>query len=251
MTKIYVGNLPFSADEAAVRQLFEQHGKVDSVALINDRETGRSKGFGFVEMDNEEEGRKAIASLNESEVQGRKLIVNEARPQEPRSGGGGGGFKKRFGGGGGGYGASRREGGGDGSFRSPYGNGPRGGQRGDDRLARTHIALQQAVQRLGDGVALLTARPEAMRAWLGLRDPGPAQELVASLQPDGRALQLDALLQLRDPLAPLAAADGPRLLQALKAPAAPQPRGVLAPSGCRSAQRSTCGYSCTAKNSAA
>ena len=95
-------------------------------------------------------------------------------------------------------------------------------------------ALQQAVQRLGDGVALLTARPEAMRAWLGLRDPGPAQELVASLQPDGRALQLDALLQLRDPLAPLAAADGPRLLQALKAPAASlalisRPGPLLAP----------------------
>lgn len=81
-------------------------------------------------------------------------------------------------------------------------------------------ALAQAVQRLGAGVALLTARPEAMRSWLGLRDPGPAQELVAALQPSGRSLQLDALLQVRDPLPPLAVADGERLLQALKAPAA-------------------------------
>lgn len=85
--------------------LFSQFGAVTSAKIINDKVTGRSKGFGFVEMENDEEGRKAISSLNESEVQGRKLIVNEARPQEPRSGGGGGGggYKKRSFGDGGGY----------------------------------------------------------------------------------------------------------------------------------------------------
>ena len=80
--------------------------------------------------------------------------------------------------------------------------------------------LQQAVERLGQGVALLTARPEAMRSWLGFNDPGPAQELVATLQPSGRQLQLDALLQLRDPLPALRTDEGGRLLQAIKAPAA-------------------------------
>lgn len=85
--------------------LFSQYGTVTTAKIINDKVTGRSKGFGFVEMENDDEARQAISSLNENEIQGRKLIVNEARPQEPRSGGGGGGgFKKRnFGGGGGGY----------------------------------------------------------------------------------------------------------------------------------------------------
>ena len=103
---IYVGNMHFSLTNDDVFNLFTQFGAVVSAKIINDKETGRSKGFGFVEMENDEEGRAAISSLNESEVMGRKLIVNEARPQEPRSsfgGGGGGGFKKRdFGGGGGG-----------------------------------------------------------------------------------------------------------------------------------------------------
>ena len=80
-------------------------------------------------------------------------------------------------------------------------------------------ALANAVERLGQGVALLTARPDAMRSWLGLADPGPAQELVAALQPSGRSLQLDALLQLRDAVPPLTAGDGGRLLQALRIPA--------------------------------
>lgn len=102
---IYVGNMNFGLGNDDLFNLFSQFGTVTSAKIINDKVTGRSKGFGFVEMEDEEEARKAIASLNESEVQGRKLIVNEARPQEPRSGGGGGGgFKKRnFGGGGGGY----------------------------------------------------------------------------------------------------------------------------------------------------
>src|SRR6187200_1657166 len=106
---IYVGNMNFNLGNDDLFNLFSQFGAVTTAKIINDKVTGRSKGFGFVEMDNEEEGRKAISSLNESEVMGRKLIVNEARPQEPRQGGGGsgggGGFKKRnFGGGGGGGG---------------------------------------------------------------------------------------------------------------------------------------------------
>jgi RNA recognition motif-containing protein len=87
MTKIYVGNLPFSADETSVRQLFEQHGKVESVALINDRETGRPRGFGFVEMPSSDAAR-AIQSLNGQNMGGRPLRVNEA---QERTGGGGGG----------------------------------------------------------------------------------------------------------------------------------------------------------------
>jgi RNA recognition motif-containing protein len=111
---IYVGNMNFNLKNEDLFNLFSQFGEVASAKIINDRETGRSKGFGFVEMDNSEEALKAIASLNESEVMGRKLIVNEARPQD-KSGGGGGGFKKRSfggGGGGGGYRGNRGDGGG-------------------------------------------------------------------------------------------------------------------------------------------
>jgi RNA recognition motif-containing protein len=102
---IYVGNMNFNLSNDDLFNLFSQFGAVTSAKIINDKVTARSKGFGFVEMENDEEGRKAISSLNESEVQGRKLIVNEARPQEPRSGGGGGGggYKKRSFGDGGGY----------------------------------------------------------------------------------------------------------------------------------------------------
>jgi RNA recognition motif-containing protein len=120
MTKIYVGNLPFSADEAAVRQLFEQHGKVDSVALINDRETGRPRGFGFVEMPSAD-AQRAIATLNGQNMGGRPLRVNEA---QERTGGGGGGF--RSGGGGGGF----RSGGGGGGFRGGRDGGGGGGGYG-------------------------------------------------------------------------------------------------------------------------
>ena len=107
----------FSLTNDDVFNLFTQFGSVVSAKIINDKETGRSKGFGFVEMGNDEEGKAAIASLNESEVMGRKLIVNEARPQEPRSsfGGNGGGFKKReFGSGGGGGFRGNNSGGGSG-----------------------------------------------------------------------------------------------------------------------------------------
>lgn len=93
MTTIYVGNLPFSATEADVRGLFEKHGAVQSVKLVNDRETGRPRGFGFVEMAGEE-AEAAIQALDGSQMGGRTLKVNEARPRES-GGGGGGGFRQR------------------------------------------------------------------------------------------------------------------------------------------------------------
>jgi RNA recognition motif-containing protein len=86
MSKIYVGNLPFTADEAAVRALFATHGTVESVALISDRDTGQPRGFGFVEMSNEAEAQAAIAKLNDQSFEGRKLTVNVAKA--PGSGGG-------------------------------------------------------------------------------------------------------------------------------------------------------------------
>ena len=88
--KIYVGNLPFTATEASVRELFEAHGTVDSVNLITDRETGRPRGFGFVEMP-EEAADAAISALDSKDFGDRNLKVNEAKPRENRSGGGGGG----------------------------------------------------------------------------------------------------------------------------------------------------------------
>jgi len=124
MTKIYVGNLPFSATESEVRDLFAQHGTVDSVALPTDRETGRPRGFGFVEMP-QADAQKAMQALNGFNMGGRPLRVNEAqdRPRTGgggRPGGGGGGGRGGFGGGGG-YGG----GGGGGG----YGGGGGGGQR--------------------------------------------------------------------------------------------------------------------------
>lgn len=98
MKKLYVGNLPFRATDAEIEELFGQHGTVNSVALINDRETGRPRGFGFVEMD-DEGAQKAMQALDGFEMQGRALRVNEAQERQPRSGGGGG---NRGGGGGGG-----------------------------------------------------------------------------------------------------------------------------------------------------
>lgn len=122
---IYVGNMNFNLGNEDLFNLFSQFGEVTSAKIINDKESGRSKGFGFVEMENSEDALKAIASLNESEVMGRKLIVNEARPQEKSGGGGGGGFKKRsFGGGGGGYnkggGGGYNKGGRNGGSRDRY-----------------------------------------------------------------------------------------------------------------------------------
>src|SRR3989442_14492730 len=91
--KLYVGNLSYQVDSSELEQLFGQHGQVVSAQIINDRDTGRSKGFGFVEMGTDEEAQAAIAALNGQEHGGRALTVNEARPREdrPRGGGGGGG----------------------------------------------------------------------------------------------------------------------------------------------------------------
>ena len=88
---IYVGNLSFKTTEDELRQAFEAFGSVTAVNVISDRETGRPRGFGFVEMSNAEEGRKAIEGMNGTNLGGRTLTVNEARPREPRGGGGGGG----------------------------------------------------------------------------------------------------------------------------------------------------------------
>jgi RNA recognition motif-containing protein len=106
--KIYVGNLSYQMTDSDVRSLFEEHGTVESVQVIVDRETGRPKGFGFVEMSTDEEAQAAISALNGREVDGRALTVNEARPREERGGGGGRGFGG--GGGRGGGGGGRREG---------------------------------------------------------------------------------------------------------------------------------------------
>ena len=89
--KLYVGNLPFSATDDSLRSIFEQVGQVDSAKVITDRDTGRSKGFGFVEMATDEECSEAIKKFNGSDYEGRALTVNEARPMAPREGGGGGG----------------------------------------------------------------------------------------------------------------------------------------------------------------
>ena len=104
---IYVGNLSYDTNEDSLRSLFEGHGRVDAARVITDRDTGRSKGFGFVEMPDDDEARAAIEALNGNEVDGRSLTVNEARPRPDRRGGGGGGGGG-FGGGGGGGGRRSR-----------------------------------------------------------------------------------------------------------------------------------------------
>ena len=98
--KLYVGNLPFSATEQSLTETFGECGTVDSVKIITDRDTGRSKGFGFVEMDDDGAANQAIEKMNGQPLNGRNINVSEARPQEPRQGGGGGGGRGgRFGGG--------------------------------------------------------------------------------------------------------------------------------------------------------
>ena len=158
--KLYVGNLPYSVRDNDLEQAFGQFGAVTSAKVMMERDTGRSKGFGFVEMGSDAEAQAAIEGMNGQSLGGRNVVVNEARPMEarpPRSGGygggggggyggggggggygGGGGGGRREGGGGGYGGGGRREGGyggggggGDGGFRSPYGSGPRGGGRRD------------------------------------------------------------------------------------------------------------------------
>ena len=149
--KLYVGNLPYGVRDNDLEQAFSQYGAVTSARVMMERDTGRSKGFGFVEMGSEAEAQAAIQGMNGQPLGGRSLVVNEARPMEPRpprSGGFGGGYRNE---GGGGYGGGNREGGygggggygrggdrdggggygrGDGGFRSPYGSGPRDGGGG-------------------------------------------------------------------------------------------------------------------------
>ncbi|HSE26235.1 MAG TPA: RNA-binding protein [Pyrinomonadaceae bacterium] len=115
--KLYVGNLSFSTSSQDLEQLFAQAGTVESASVVEDRETGRSRGFGFVEMASKEEGEAAISQFDGKEVGGRALKVNEAKPREPRSGGGGGGGRNGFRGGRGGGGGGRGPGrGGSGNF---------------------------------------------------------------------------------------------------------------------------------------
>ena len=146
--KLYVGNLPYAVRDNDLQQQFGQFGNVVSAKVMMERDTGRSKGFGFVEMGSEAEAQAAINGLHGHDMGGRALVVNEARPMEPRPPrSGGGGF------GGGGYGGGRREGGGGGygrgdgggygggndGFRSPYGGGRRdGGSRGDGDGRRSY-----------------------------------------------------------------------------------------------------------------
>ena len=120
--KLYVGNLSYNTTGSDLEQLFAQHGSVQSAEVIADRDTGRSKGFGFVEMSSQEEAQKAIAALNGQEHDGRALTVNEAKPREdrPRGGGGGGGYGGGRGGGGGYGGGGRGGGGGGGGGRKRY-----------------------------------------------------------------------------------------------------------------------------------
>lgn len=122
-SKLYVGNLSYKMTSSDLEQLFASHGTVQSAEVIADRETGRSKGFGFVQMGSDEEAQAAIAALNGQENDGRALTVNEARPREdrPRGGGGGGGYGGGGRGGGGGGGGRGRGGGG-------YGGGGGGGR---------------------------------------------------------------------------------------------------------------------------
>ena len=164
--KLYVGNLPYGVRDNDLEQSFGQFGAVTSARVMMERDTGRSKGFGFVEMASDAEAQAAIQGMNGQPLGGRSLVVNEARPMDPRpprsgggfGGGGGGGYRNEGGGygggggggyrneGGGGYGGGNRDGGyggrnegsgggggygrGDGGFRSPYGSGPRRGGGG-------------------------------------------------------------------------------------------------------------------------
>ena len=89
--KLYVGGLPYSVTEDQLRDIFAAHGTVESAVVISDRMTGRSKGFGFVEMGSQEEAQSAMDNLNQTQLEGRSLTVNEAKPRQPRTGGGGGG----------------------------------------------------------------------------------------------------------------------------------------------------------------
>jgi len=127
-TKLYVGNLAFQTTSEELQELFAQAGTVESASVVEDRMTGRSRGFAFVEMATKEEANAAIEQFNGKEVGGRALKVNEAKPRENRGGGGGGGR--------GGFGGNRGGGGGYGGNRSGGGGGGRGGNYGGNREPR-------------------------------------------------------------------------------------------------------------------
>jgi RNA recognition motif-containing protein len=134
---IYVGNLTWECTADDLLALFQEHGSVARAQVITDRETGRSRGFGFVEMQNDAEAQKAIEALNGADYQGRPLTVNEARPREERGGYGGGGHGGGGGyGGGGGGGGRGGYGGGGGGGRGGYGGGRGGDRSGSDRGRR-------------------------------------------------------------------------------------------------------------------
>jgi len=122
--KLFVGNLPFSATDQSIKETFSQYGTVESAKIITDRDTGRSKGFGFVEMSSDAEATEAISKLNGAEIDGRAMSVSEAKPQAPREGGRSGGG---YGGGGGGGGRS------GGGYRGGGGGGRSGGGGGRGR----------------------------------------------------------------------------------------------------------------------
>ena len=128
--KLYVGNLPYSFRDDDLQQAFAQYGAVSSAKVMMERDTGRSKGFGFVEMGSPAEAQAAIQGMNGQQIGGRGLVVNEARPMEPRSGGGGGGGRGFGGGGGGGFGGG---GGGGGYGGGGGGRSGGGGGYGRDR----------------------------------------------------------------------------------------------------------------------
>jgi cold-inducible RNA-binding protein len=125
--KLYVGNLSYDTTDNDLATAFGAHGELRTAQVVMDRETGRSRGFGFVEMDDRAQAEAAMSALNGQQLQGRTLVVNEAKPRDDRGGGGGGGGRSFGGGGGGGYGGGSRGGGGGGG----YGGGSRGGYSGN------------------------------------------------------------------------------------------------------------------------
>src|SRR2546429_6629384 len=150
--KLYVGNLAFQTSSQELQELFASAGTVESAAVVEDRDTGRSRGFGFVEMSTKEEGAAAISQFNGKEVNGRALNVNEAKPRENRGGGGGRGFGG--GGGRGGFGGGGNGGGG--------GHGPKGETKGvlKPAFGQNHLAYE-APRRVGPKRALLPATRDA------------------------------------------------------------------------------------------
>src|SRR3954449_8553350 len=163
--KLYVGNLSYQVDSSELEQLFGAHGQVLSAQIINDRDTGRSKGFGFVEMANDQEADAAIAALNGQQHNGRALTVNEARPKEDRGGGGGGGRGGYGGGGGGGRGGYGGGGGGRGGLGGRRGRWPRRLRRWRRRPWRLRRWRRSLLTRL---------RPSAKRSVPPAAPAGPS-----------------------------------------------------------------------------